>query len=157
MLPLWLPFSYRRYYEQSILFFAQGLLACNAVLWAGPGIDVLLTGIRTRSEGDFKPLPTAALALAVFIAFHFMFRMIVRRNIHFVISKTEPRIPFWEMMPLHTWLTLLFFMLLGITLKHTGIAPPFFTAFFYCGLGVALIEAGIKYLIEGIKFSPTKL
>ena len=30
-------------------------------------------------------------------------------------------------------------------MKLTGIAPPFFTAFFYCGLGAALIEAGVRY------------
>ena len=81
----------------------------------------------------------------MFIAFHFMFRRIVRRNISFVTSNPEPVVPFWNMMPLRTWLALFFFMGLGITLKLTGIAPPFFTAFFYCGLGAALIEAGVRY------------
>lgn len=69
----------------------------------------------------------------------------MRRNISFVTSNPEPVVPFWNMMPLRTWLALFFFMGLGITLKLTGIAPPFFTAFFYCGLGAALIEAGVRY------------
>ncbi len=121
------------------------LLVCNAVLWAAPGINVLLTGIKAWSDGRFNPLLTAVSALAVFIAFHFLFRRIVRHNISFVISNPEPMVPFWNMMPIRTWLALFFFMGLGITLKLTGIAPPFFTAFFYCGLGAALIEAGVRY------------
>ncbi|MBQ0127984.1 MAG: hypothetical protein KBS80_08380 [Bacteroidales bacterium] len=45
---------------------------------------------------------------------------------------------------------LLFMMSLGITLKLTGMASVFFIAFFYCGLGAALSEAALTYIIKGI-------
>lgn len=41
---------------------------------------------------------------------------------------------------------------LGISLKLSGIAPLWFTAYFYCGLGPALALSALRYLFEGIRY-----
>lgn len=124
------------------------LLIANGLIWSFPGIKILLGGIDAVRECG-KPV-VILLALLVFTGFHFMFRSIVRKNVLRVDSMTEDRVPFWKMMPLKSWLILLFMMSLGIALKLTGIASVFFIAFFYCGLGTALSEAALTYIIKGI-------
>ena len=124
------------------------LLIANGLIWSFPGIKILLGGIDAVRECG-KPV-AILLALPVFIAFHFMFRSIVRKNVSRVGAMPDERVAFWKMMPLKSWLILLFMMSLGITLKLTGIASVFFIAFFYCGLGAALSEAALTYIIKGI-------
>lgn len=124
------------------------LLIANGLIWSFPGIKILLGGIDAVRECG-KPV-VILLALLVFTGFHFMFRSIVRKNVLRVGSMTEDRVAFWKMMPLKSWLILLFMMSLGIALKLTGIASVFFIAFFYCGLGTALSEAALTYIIKGI-------
>lgn len=124
------------------------LLIANGLIWSFPGTKILLSGIDAVREYG-KPV-VILLSLLIFIGFHFMFRSIVRKNVSRVDSMTEERVAFWKMMPLKSWLILLFMMSLGIALKVTGIASVFFIAFFYCGLGTALSEAALTYLIKGI-------
>jgi len=125
------------------------LLASNSVLWGAPGINILLTGIKTRKELDNPNLWVAGgIALLVFIAFHFMFTAIVKRNSRFVKDQKGDRAPFWKMMPVRTWIVLFFMMGLGIFLKVSGVAPAYFTTIFYTGLGLALIEAAVRFLVS---------
>lgn len=132
------------------------LLVTNGILWIGAGTNILLTGIRTWSSSSFNALLIAALAVLVFVAFHRMFSSMVRKNVARVHAMQEERAFILRMMPVRTWIILIFMMSLGITLKLTGIAPAFFIAFFYCGLGSALTEAGLRYVISGLTFSAMK-
>jgi len=129
------------------------LFLANGFIWGIPGNNLLNIGIHTWKDGLDAPkhLLLAGLALLTFIAFLFMFRAIVLKNIKRIEAMEEDRIPFWDMMPLRTWIVLAFMIALGITLKVTGIAPAFFTAFFYCGLGTALALAGIRYFVQAAR------
>ncbi len=125
------------------------LLLFDGFIWTCAGINILRIGIHTWIDGSSRWYLVAALAVAVFLAFNAMFTSIVWKNVTRV-GGMEKKVFFWKMMPLKSWIILAFMMTLGITLRSSGIASPFFIAFFYCGLGTALMRSGIKYIVSGI-------
>ncbi|MCR5003283.1 MAG: hypothetical protein K5984_02845 [Bacteroidales bacterium] len=127
------------------------LFFLNGIIWGVPAITIPKTGILAwMSLDNTSPILIGVLAVLIFTGFHFMFTAIVTKNIRRIKELPEEKVNIPNMMPLRTWIVLVFMIGLGITLKKTGIAPVFFTAFFYCGLGFALAEAAIRYLLEAV-------
>lgn len=148
------------------------LLVANGLIWGAAGVNILRLGIAALhrcvaaspdgglAAADVVPvgnigasgiaygslLLALLLAMAVFLAFHFMFTSIVRKNRSRIRECSADRMPLWQMMPLKSWLVLAFMMSLGISLKLTGLASDFFMSFFYTGLGAALAESGLRYI-----------
>jgi len=124
------------------------LYLLDGIIWTGAGINILRIGIGTWADGAFRWYFAALPAIAILAAFSAMFRSIVRKNIARIDSMEEDRIFFWRMMPPRSWVILAFMMSLGIFLRSSGLASDFFIAFFYCGLGTALLCSGINYIVK---------
>ena len=76
-----------------------------------------------------------------------MFTGIVRKYAERIHQLPGPKEPVYKIFGLKGYLIIAFMITLGITFKHIpGIPEPFF-AWFYLGLGLGLISAGIRFLI----------
>lgn len=128
------------------------LLLANAIVWGVPGIKVLATGINSYlllwPSESIKWL--ALGSIAVLAAFTWMFRFFVKKYTNRIQSFKEAKKSLLAFLPLRGWVMVVFFMCLGITLKHIPEVPTEFFASFYCGLGPALIIAGARFLREWI-------
>ena len=60
----------------------------------------------------------------------------------------EDRVPFWKFFDTKGYLIMAFMMTMGIGLRSSGIAPTWFIAFFYAGLGIALALSGCCFLVR---------
>ena len=56
--------------------------------------------------------------------------------------------PFWKFFDAKGYLIMAFMMTMGIGLRSLGIAPTWFIAFFYAGLGIALALSGCCFLVR---------
>ena len=125
------------------------LLAVNGLLWLAIGTKIAITGVvrylETPAEKLWWMIPASA---AVFAGFYFMFSGVVRKYAERVHALPGPKEPVWKTFGLKGYLIIAFMISLGITLKHIpGIPEPFF-AWFYLGLGLGLISAGVRFLVR---------
>ena len=125
------------------------LLAVNGLLWLAIGTKIAITGVarylETPAEKLVWMIPASA---AVFAGFYFMFSGVVRKYAERVHALPGPMEPVWKTFGLKGYLIIAFMVSLGISLKHIpGIPEPFF-AWFYLGLGLGLISAGVRFLIR---------
>ena len=130
------------------------LLGIAGFVWLAAGVNILRIGVKAVFSvigGSFgRTALMAALAAAIFYAFHRMFsRIVVKHTAR--IRGYETKQPFWRFFDGKSWLLMAFMMTLGITLRRFGGLPEFFFAFFYTGLGTALSVAGIRFLIRCVK------
>ena len=125
------------------------LLAVNGFLWMAIGTKIAVTGVS-----HFLTAPAGKLwwmipaSVAVFAGFYLMFTGVVRKYAARIMSMTEPRTSIFKTFSVKGYLIIAFMITLGITLKHIpGIPAPFF-AWFYLGLGLGLLSAGVRFLLR---------
>lgn len=124
------------------------LLLANAIVWGAPGINILITGIRSYlalwpSEQIVWLAIGSVLVLAGFV---WMFGRIVRRYSDRIMNFPQKKKSILAFLPVRGWILVIFMMCLGISLKHIPGVPTAFFASFYCGLGPALITAASQFL-----------
>ena len=125
------------------------LLAVNGLLWLAIGTKIAITGVvRYLGTPAGKLWWMIPASVAVFAGFYFMFSGVVRKYAERVHALPGPMEPVWKTFGLKGYLIIAFMISLGISLKHIpGIPDPFF-AWFYLGLGLGLISAGVRFLIR---------
>lgn len=125
------------------------LLAVNGLMWTAIGTKISVTGVsrylQTEAGKLWWMIPSSVL---VFVAFYRMFTGIVRRYAERIHALPGPKEPVYKTFSLKGYLIIAFMITLGITLKYIpGIPSPFF-AWFYLGLGLGLLSAGIRFLLR---------
>lgn len=125
------------------------LLAINGLLWTAIGAKIAATGVvhylSTPTEKLWWMIPLSAL---VFAGFYLMFTGIVRKYAERIHGLPGPKESVFKTFGLKGYLIIAFMISLGISLKHIpGIPKPFF-AWFYLGLGLGLLSAGIRFLLR---------
>lgn len=128
------------------------LLAVNGLMWTAIGTKITITGISnyltTPSEKLWWMIPLSAL---VFAGFYVMFTGIVRKYSERIYSLPGPKESIFKTFSLKGYLIIAFMISLGISLKYIpGIPAPFF-AWFYVGLGLGLLSAGVRFLLRWLK------
>ena len=88
------------------------------------------------------------LSVLVFAAFYFMFSGIVRKYTERIQSLPGPKESVFKTFGLKGYLIIAFMITLGITLKYIPGIPELFFAWFYLGLGLGLMSAGVRFLIR---------
>ena len=125
------------------------LLAVNGLLWMAIGTKIAITGVShylTTPAGKLWWMIPASVA--VFAGFYVMFTGVVRKYAERVHALPGPMEPVWKTFGLKGYLIIAFMISLGISLKHIPGIPESFFAWFYLGLGLGLISAGVRFLIR---------
>lgn len=128
----------------------KSLLGISALVWMIAGFNVLRLGILEYQKNLSAML--VFLTVLTFLAFGFMFQNMVRKNTIRIVSFVQERILFLKFFPLKSYLIIAFMMSFGILLRNNDQVPRYFIAFFYTGLGAALLLAGIKFLFNYARY-----
>jgi hypothetical protein len=123
------------------------LFLVAGIVWCLAGAMVTLVGLPLElrlAPGHLILLPLAAV---IFVAFDtFVFSPLVRRHTHRIRSQPEDRLPIWRFFNASSWAVMGVMMGGGMALRLTGVVPDWAIAFFYSGLGLALILAGGRFV-----------
>ena len=125
------------------------LLAINGLMWTAVGTKIAVTGVgryvQTEAGKLWWMIP---LSVLVFAGFYRMFTGIVRKYAERIHALPGPKEPVYKTFSLKGYLIIAFMITLGITLKYIPGIPATFFAWFYLGLGLGLLSAGIRFLIR---------
>lgn len=120
------------------------LLIIAGCVWAAAGANILKIGV-SASHGVWA-LWMIGLAVLVFLAFHiFVFTKLVRKHTA-RIRAYEEKVHVHHFFDKKSYLIMAIMMTTGISLRVFGLIPDAGIAFFYTGLGTALVFAGIGFL-----------
>lgn len=133
------------------------LLLIAGIVWAVAGFNILNLGVRAFLEESGIPVVLALLiaAVVVFAVFHrFVFSGLVAKHADRIKRIGDARSYFWRFFDVKGFVMMAAMMTMGIMLRSSGIAPEWFVAFFYTGLGSALFLSGVSFLGRYVKDRP---
>lgn len=123
------------------------LILIAGLVWSAAGAMVSLIGLPLLVGLAPQHLYLYPLALAVFLAFSVLvFSRLVQRHTGRVRARSEERLPFWHFFDASSWVVMAVMMAGGMTLRLMHLLPDWIIAFFYSGLGVALLLGGVRFL-----------
>ena len=118
------------------------LLAC--LVWSAAGFNILRIGlIAYPSYGSVWNFLLSALVFVVFQKF--IFGKLVKKHTTRIHSYVEERHFFLKFFDRKAFIIMAVMMTGGIGLRASGLAPEWFIAIFYTGLGAALLLAGLLF------------
>lgn len=126
------------------------LLGISALVWMIAGFNVLRLGILEYRE--YMSFLLVLLTVLSFLPFGFMFQNMVKKNTIRIISFENEKILFLKFFPVKSYLIIVFMMSFGIILRNNDNVPKYFIAFFYTGLGAALFLAGVKFVLNYLRY-----
>lgn len=130
----------------------ENLLVIAGIVWLIAGINVANLGIRSAFTLNGTGLIIAALfgvgGVAVFLAFHAMFGRIVKKNSARIRALVVPAQSPLRFLDAKGYIIMAVMMGGGFGARAAGLAPDWFVAFFYTGLGIALALTGVGFLMH---------
>lgn len=118
------------------------LLAC--LVWSVAGFNIVRIGLMA-----YPPYLSAwnfLLSAVVFAVFQrYVFGRLVRKHTERIGSYGQGRHFFLKFFDAKAFFIMAIMMAGGIGLRSSGLAPEWFIAFFYTGLGASLLVAGILF------------
>lgn len=100
-------------------------------------------GLRLNELNDYPYLIAGSLLTLVF--FLFIFSKITKKYTDRILQLPDEKNSVFMIMNLKGYLMFAFMITLGLVLKSIHSVPIEFFAFFYCGLGPALLYVAIKF------------
>lgn len=131
------------------------LVLLAGILWIFAGVKVVMVGCRVGGEVDIKNFWYYLIMAAVFLVFYFrIFSPMVDKNLDRISKLEEPKL--WKFLDKKSYIIMFGMMFLGMALRKFTSLPPAFFYTFYIGLGMALLSAGIKYMVILVKIYAKK-
>jgi hypothetical protein len=132
----------------------QNLLLIAGIVWLFAGFNVARLGVL--SYGLISPSwLTYLLSVLVFAAFGGMFVTMSSKHTARILAYEDMR-PFWNFFDTKSYLIMAFMMSAGIGLRAANLVPQVFVAFFYTGLGCALMGAGIVFVKNYLEYGKNR-
>lgn len=131
------------------------LVLLAGILWIFAGLKVVMVGCRVGTEVDIKNFWYYLIMAAVFLVFYFrIFSPMVDKNLDRISKLDEPKL--WKFLDKKSYIIMFSMMFLGMALRKFTSLPAVFFYTFYIGLGMALLSAGIKYMVILVKIYAKK-
>ena len=126
---------------RNTLVLIAGLVWCAA----GGMIDAVGLPLELRlAPGNLALVP---LAVAIFLAFYaLIFSRLVRKHTRRIRAQRDDRPPIWSFFDRSSWAVMAVMMAGGLALRASHAVPDWMIAFFYSGLGTALLLSGLRFL-----------
>lgn len=129
------------------------LLIMAGIVWFVAGLNVMHIGLIAYQQ-DWGVLiwPLVGGTLVVFGLFHFLiFTKMVDRHAERIRSYEEDRTSLFKFFDKKGYIMMSAMMGVGVALRLSGFAPDWLFAFFYTGLGAALVVAGICFVVHYVR------
>lgn len=131
------------------------LVLLAGILWIFAGVKVVMVGCRVGGEVDIKNFWYYLIMATVFLVFYFrIFSPMVDKNLDRIGKLDEPKL--WKFLDKKSYIIMFGMMFLGMGLRKFTSLPAVFFYTFYIGLGMALLSAGIKYMVILVKIYAKK-
>ena len=124
----------------------EALILTAGVVWLLAGFNVARLGVIAY-RGNLTLL-NIVLSCVVFLLFGLMFFRMSQKHVRRILAYEEERHSIFRFFDAKAYIIMCCMMTGGIWLRNSGLAPVFFIAFFYTGLGVALMLAGVVFLAK---------
>ncbi|MDR0459734.1 MAG: hypothetical protein LBG68_04650 [Coriobacteriales bacterium] len=125
------------------------LILIAAGVWFAAGSSVAMVGLKAPvSSWTWVMLGGAAVVFGLFLI---LFLYISRRNIQRILSDPEPLSFILRFFDVNSYMIMAVMIFLGAAVRFSTFVPEWIIAFFYCGLGTALVFAGFYMLISYIQ------
>lgn len=132
----------------------QTLLLIAGIVWLFAGFNVARLGVL--SYGLISPSwLTYLLSVLVFAAFGGMFVAMSSKHTARILAYEGMR-PFWNFFDTKSYMIMAFMMSAGIGLRAANVLPQVFVAFFYTGLGCALMGAGVVFVKNYLRYGKSR-
>jgi hypothetical protein len=123
------------------------LMLIAGLVWCAAGAMVCMIGLPLEVGLAPSHLILLPLAALIFLAFYFfVFSRLVRKHTGRIRARAEDRLPFWHFFNASSWAVMAVMMGGGMALRLSHLMPDWMIAFFYSGLGVALLLCGVRFL-----------
>ena len=123
------------------------LVLLAGLVWCAAGTMVVLIGLPLEVRLAPHDLVLLPLAVAILVAFYvFVFSRLVRMHTWRIRERPEDRLPVWQFFNPSSWAVMAVMMGGGMALRLSHVMPDRTIAFFYTGLGTALLLCGIRFL-----------
>ena len=123
------------------------LMLIAGLVWCLAGAMVSRVGLPLLLGLAPAHLFLYPLAVEIFLAFYFfVFSRLVRKHTDRIRSRSEERLPVWNIFNASSWAMMAVMMIGGMALRFSQLMPDWTIAFFYSGLGVALFLCGVRFL-----------
>ena len=129
---------------------SKKLLVVAGIVWFIAGANIVNIGAGAYAhESGWIVWLLAAGSLAVFVLFHTrIFTKMVRKHAARILGYLEEKTFVFKFFDKKGYIMMAIMMGGGIALRMSGLVPEWFIAFFYTGLGAALVVAGLSFLIR---------
>ena len=123
------------------------LMLIAGLVWCVAGAMVAIVGLPLEVQLAPHNLLLIPLAAAIFVAFYvFVFSRLVQKHTRRIRARAEDRLPVWSFFNASSWAVMAVMMGGGMALRLGHLVPDWMIAFFYSGLGVALLLCGVRFL-----------
>jgi hypothetical protein len=123
------------------------LILIAGLVWCLAGAMVSLVGLPLEFGLAPSHLSLYPLAVGIFLVFYFfVFSRLVRKHTARIRARAEERLPVWHFFNASSWAVMAVMMGGGMALRFSHLMPDWMIAFFYSGLGVALLLCGVRFL-----------
>lgn len=132
------------------------LLAIAGGVWLLAGLNVIRMGVMAYlSLAEFNYL-YLLLSLVVMGLFGTMFYRLNLKHTNRIKTYSGSTRPFWHFFDLKSYIIMAVMMSGGVSLRILGVLPATFVAFFYTGVGAALMLAGAMFFCRYARFTDDK-
>ena len=127
---------------------SEKLLLIAGIVWSVAGLNIAFIGLTAYLvETGWLVWALVGATLAVFVLFHvFVFTKMVGKHAERIRGFDEDRTYVFKFFDRKGYLMMAIMMAVGIGLRASGLVPDWFIAFFYTGLGLALVAVSYTHL-----------
>ncbi len=130
----------------------RSLLLIAGLVWMFAGFMVMKTGYPFLIKSNSIGLILLG-SLIIFLIFYLkIFSKLVKKHEIRIRGYEEERVAFWKFFDIKQYIIIAFMMSGGILIRYYHLAPDWFIAFFYSGLGFALFSCGTRFIARYFKF-----
>lgn len=122
------------------------LTLIDGLIWLVAGINVCKIGVGAWMSLDTTSVFMIIGCIVTLLLFSAMFVKMLFKNVRRIQKIEIDKRRIWDIMPIKSYVIMVFMITLGILLRQCPAIPLSFIASFYVGLGTALSLAGIIYL-----------
>ena len=133
----------------------EKLLLVAGIVWFIAGANIVNIGLTAFLDETGWLLWVLIIGtLVIFVLFHiFVFTKMVGKHASRITGYEEDKTHVFKFFDKKGYIIMAVMMGGGIALRASGIAPEWFIAFFYTGLGLALAVAGVSFVLRYFKSS----
>lgn len=132
------------------------LLAIAGGVWLLAGLNVVRMGVMaycSLAEFNYVYLLLSVIVMGLFGT---MFYKLSLKHTSRIKAYPNSTRPFWHFFDLKSYIIMAVMMSGGVSLRILGVLPTTFVAFFYTGVGVALMLAGVMFFCQYARFTDDK-